>query len=86
MTQFHIYTEDVNRKAIVRILDAHLTGYTIVSALGRWEGKNEPALEIRVIGGNRERVPIFDAAREIKRVNRQQSVLVTRETIASDFV
>jgi len=41
---YQIFTEDVNRPEITRILDSHFTGYTLVPASGHWEGIAEPSV------------------------------------------
>lgn len=79
-----IYTEDKNRAGIVAILDALFDGYTVIPTLGRWHGKDERSLCIELLDSDREKAT--QAAIRIKELNRQESVLVTEEPVASVFV
>jgi hypothetical protein len=71
---FRILTEDVNREAIFKILDARINGYTVTPALGVWKGQHENSLAIDVVGYTGKTVKVI--AEEIKAVNKQESVLV----------
>lgn len=72
-----IYTEDVNRDAIQRELDARFDGYTIIPTIGRWQGQNENSIVIELIGA--DPVKVNDAAQAIKRINAQDAVLVVND-------
>lgn len=76
-----IYTEDKNRDGIIRVLDAHFEGYTVIPTLGRWKGVNENSLCIELLNADASRVLV--AAHQIKALNAQESVLVTTDTQTS---
>ena len=67
-------TEDVNKEAILDLLDANLSGYTISSTCGVWEGTRENSLFIYVV--NAESETIEDVAYKIKEMNNQESIMV----------
>ena len=67
-------TEDVNKEAILDLLDANLSGYTISSTCGVWEGTRENSLFIYVV--NAESETIEDVAYKIKEMNNQECVTV----------
>jgi hypothetical protein len=80
-----LYTEDKNREGIIRVLDSHFEGYTVIPTLGRWRGVNEQSLCIELIGADTARVLV--AAEQIKVMNSQESVLVTTDAhTVSSFV
>ena len=67
-------TEDVNKEAILDLLDANLSGYTISSTCGVWEGTRENSLFIYVVNADPE---IIDSVIEkIKEMNNQECVTV----------
>lgn len=72
MKKYTIYTEDKNRKDIEAILDMYFDGYTISAAEGTYKGQKEHSLVIDII------YPIstapFQAAEDIKRLNKQELV------------
>lgn len=71
---YQIFTEDVNRENITRILDADFPGYTLVPASGRWQGIPEPSViaEIETEDG----ALVRSDAEEIRLTNKQDAVLV----------
>lgn len=71
---FRIYTEDIRRENIEEILNSYFTGFTLYPARGCWKGSCEDSL-IAEIANVPERA-VLDAAEEIKRLNKQESVLV----------
>ena len=79
MKTFIIFTEDKNRTEIEKILSSRLEGFTLLFGQGFWVGAgityHENSLVIMVL--TKEEEVIRDIAREIKRVNQQESILVT---------
>ena len=81
MRTWTIFTEDTNREGIRRVLDltVGLEGYTLLYGQGFWVGNGqtykENSLLIVVLTTDGEM--IRDIAREIKKLNNQESVLVT---------
>lgn len=74
-----IYTEDKNRNRIHAICQEHLTGYTLIPCEGVWKGVKEQSVVIEVVDSslNFPRKACQKVAREIKDVNKQESVLIT---------
>lgn len=71
---YRIYTENVNPQAVRAILDSHVTGYTIIEAIGSWKGQLEDSLIIELVDVPASTVTAI--ARTIRAHNRQESVLV----------
>jgi hypothetical protein len=69
-----IYTEDINRESIVRILAGLFTGYTVIPTIGRWKGCNEQSLVIEFFDANP--LDVIKAAERIKAENKQDAVMV----------
>ena len=65
-------TEDINRPAILDILNKYLEGYSIVKSKGIWRGVPEDSILIYIAGFSYVN-EIVDA---IKTVNNQESVMV----------
>lgn len=72
---YRIFTEDVNRRGIIRILDAEFTGYTVMYGRGSWMGAPEASLIIEVVGARLMR-RIRTVAQKIKTLNKQKEVLI----------
>lgn len=74
-----LYTEDTNRDRIHAICQEHLVGYTLIPCEGIWKGAKEQSLVIEVIDSplNFPRKACQKVARAIKRVNKQEAVLLT---------
>ena len=71
---YQIFTEDVNRPEITRILDSHFTGYTLVPASGHWEGIAEPSVIAEIETTDKQAVDAVADA--IRLANHQHAVLV----------
>ena len=73
---YNLYTEDIHRRMVEKILSRHFRGFTETTARGFWEGKPEKSLVISVADARGS--DIKQAATEIKRANKQQAVLVVK--------
>lgn len=69
-----ILTEHKNESQVKSVLDMYFDGYTLLSGLGRWKGKEELSMTILVCNAEPNRVQ--NACEEIKNINNQESVLV----------
>jgi hypothetical protein len=86
-TLYRIYTEDVNRDEVRRIIDAHLSLYTLITAEGIWDGKTENSLIIEYISDDSFAYQlVVTVAKFIKKLNNQDAVLVTFTPIESELV
>lgn len=81
ITIFRLYTEYKNIPGITKLADSYFESYTIYRADGRWQGTSEKSLVIEIIAqdGELSRMTcrVFDLARRIKKLNKQQAVWVT---------
>jgi hypothetical protein len=84
-TLYRIYTEDINPLNIKSaLIEAEVSGYTLLSGNGSWEGILEPALIIEVLASSPDKV--LKAAELIKAYNRQQTVLLTSTPVQTTLV
>lgn len=77
-----LYTEDVNRDGIERVLAEFVDGYTLISAIGAWKGVKENTLIIEIENCNCAET----IALRIAEVNNQEAVMVQEFTTANRFV
>jgi len=70
---FQIYTEDINRNKIIKVLTRHLHHYTMLFGEGMWRGEVEPCIVIQFTGDLQTANQI---AKGIREENSQQSVLL----------
>lgn len=80
MILYRIYTEDVNRDRIEQICLKELTGFTITTGTGHWNGHREKCVVIDILGQEQDRDAVQRVASSIKTANKQESVIVT-ETV-----
>jgi hypothetical protein len=78
---FKIYTERLNEDKIKELLAISFDGSTIIHTKGQWKGQEEDSIIVEIITANRLLVEAL--ADKIKRMNRQEAVLVT--SCAVDF-
>jgi len=76
-----LYTEDINREAIIAILDRYLEGYTIIKAEGVWRGVPENSLLIYIAGVSY----VNEIVEAIKMRNNQESVMVVTTPCTIEF-
>lgn len=75
-TIYRLYTQDLNRKNIVKLSANKFDSFTIQSITGFYHGKAEASIVIEIAdGGNRE---VQSLAKQIKALNGQSSVLVAK--------
>ena len=92
MIKYTLYTENKNIKSIKGILNLFYQGYTIINTLGYWQGKKEKSLKIEVITEKTEKDLIYNKIalnciiETIKKINNQQTILLTTESIKADFL
>jgi hypothetical protein len=85
-TRYRIFTEDLNREALLKILGRRFQAYAVLTAVGAWLGKPERSICIEIDGTEAERSAVQETAREIKEMNCQDAVLVTEEPIRGYLV
>jgi uncharacterized membrane-anchored protein YitT (DUF2179 family) len=75
---FRIYTENKNQEKIEEIISRHFDGFTIYKAEGFWRLQKEKTLVIEILGESNIVEKINSAAKEIKKENNQDAVLVQK--------
>jgi len=73
---YRLCTENLNRKKIEKIVSSYFDGFTLFSAIGYWQNYKENSLIIEISSNNNEYDKIKEIAKEIKRVNDQDAVLI----------
>ena len=74
---YRIFTEDKNKKQLEKIISKHFEGFTLYKTTGFWRLQKEKSLVIEII----EDIPvdrINNLAKDIKKANKQEAVLVQR--------
>ena len=84
MKLHRLFTEDINRKSVIKLATAAFDGFTLYNALGFWKGIPEASLVIESITDRTRR--FYTLARAIKIANHQQAVLVEVIANHSEFV
>jgi len=74
---YRIFTEDVNQDKIEQIVTKHFPGFTIHKAEGFWRLQKENSLIIEIMTEDND-AKIKAIAGEIKRTNKQETVLVQK--------
>lgn len=78
---YRIYTEDKNRAQLEKWCSDHLDSYTIISAVGRYDGYRKYSLIIEHIGTPDSESDVLELARYIALWNNQGEVIVTKQSI-----
>lgn len=73
---YRIITENKNGRTVAAIVKRHFADFTLLNATGYWRGQREKSLIIEIETKLVKRVT--EAARAIKRHNRQFAVLIQR--------
>ena len=81
---YRILTEDVNRESIYAILDSHVDGYTVSTAIGSWKGQRENSLAIDFVGVGYATVEKI--AKVIRWENQQESVPIVDFPSSHTFI
>lgn len=74
---YTIYTENKNRAELESLLAQYFSGFTITVGKGYWQGIAEPRLIITYCGTEEAYYLVGKVAEEIKRINQQESVIIT---------
>lgn len=82
-TQFTIYTEDLDREAIIALVTQEFSAATLHSGVGLWHGKAESSLAITILGHESSRGAVHSVAQNIKRHNQQEAVRVMEVKLES---
>jgi hypothetical protein len=75
-TVYRLYTEDMNRKDVVRLTAEHFQSFTLQPTEGYYGGEPEPSIVLEIVEAEDD--AIRQLARSIRRLNGQKSVLLLR--------
>jgi hypothetical protein len=78
---YRIYTEDLYRADVQKIVGDYFDGFTLLSGDGVWKGALENALVIEIVTERANEGWIRELSRRIRQKNQQESVLVTRQDV-----
>jgi len=78
MSLYRIFTQDVNRSTVEKIVAKHFPGFTLIKADGYWKLIREGTLIIEIEAPDVERAQVEAVATEIKEANAQESVLIQK--------
>ncbi len=83
---YRIYTEDLNRRDVEVLTAKYFPGFTIIEATGFWKLKREKTIIIELVILELQNLDIMLLCKEIKELNKQGSILVTKTECVSDFI
>ena len=75
---FRICTENVNQDKIAKIVGKKFDAFNLVTGTGFWKGQKENSLTIEIVGDEIKVEDINQIASEIKKVFKQDAVLVQK--------
>ena len=75
-TIYRLYTE--RRANLAELTSRYFDGFTLIEAVGYWQGNAESSAIIEVIGTSFDYARVFALARDIRETNGQQSVYLVR--------
>jgi hypothetical protein len=79
--KFSIYTQDLNRDAVIRLVGEEFPSSTLIAAQGVWHDTVEESLVIEIIAHEANRGAVHSVAHKIKRHNSQEAVMVIESPI-----
>jgi len=84
---YRITTEDKNRNVIVHIVKEYFDGFTLIPAIGYWQGIKENSLIIEIdVKHPLSKYRMRTLAKRIKELNEQQAVMVQRINVKSELI
>lgn len=87
MKRYKLYTQDVNRRFILRLFKLYFKGFTYSLGAGAWNGKTERTIIFDLVNDETyalEKLKII--ALHIKAANKQEAVLITHEPITEVLI
>lgn len=88
MKRYRLYTEDINEAQTKRLFTKYLESYTVYKVIGAWHGAPEHSIVLEVIGGESNNLigKFRLVAQQIKKLNKQEAVLITSEDIKMEEI
>lgn len=74
MHLYKIYIENKNRSELVRCICQYFDNFTMLQAIGYWQGRSEHSIIIEIVTNKESEV--YDLAWDIGKLLKQDSVLV----------
>ena len=75
-TIYRLYTE--RRANLAELTSRYFDGFTLIEAVGYWQGNAEPSAIVEVIGTSFDYTRVLTLAHDIRETNGQQSVYLVR--------
>ena len=75
---FRIYTENKNLHRVEKIISKYFQGFTVYKATGHWRLQQENSLIIEILGESSIIDKVNRLAKEIKKANKQEAVLIQK--------
>ena len=75
---YRLYTEACGN--VAEIVSQYFEGFTLFEVRGYWKGKAEKTAVVEIVTQNRAKV--YELARTIKELNKQESVLIVPVSVA----
>ncbi len=73
---FRIYTEEKNKRDILRLVEKAFDNFTLQPTLGYYKGEPEKSIVIEIVGAREPAVK--EMALKIRKMNGQKSVLIIK--------
>jgi hypothetical protein len=71
---YRIYTQDVQRKRVIKLMASKFEGFTLQPTFGYFKGRLEKSIVIEIVKAKEREID--QVARAIREINGQKSVLV----------
>ena len=87
---YRLYTEDINRHEVEVLVAKYFQGFTIIPATGFWQLKREQTIIIDIVGEEGSLIDCFQEIKklceEIKKLNKQESILILSISSTASFL
>lgn len=76
---YRVYTEEKNKRDIVRLAAQQFENFTLQPTLGYYQGRSEKSIVVEVVGASERSVTQF--ASRIQKMNGQKTVLLMKVNV-----
>lgn len=84
---YRILTEDKNRDRVINYVSKYFKGFTVFTALGYWQGKQEPSLIIEIESDLQyARDMVIDVCEHINHENNQECCLMQMIPVTTFYI
>ena len=74
---YRIFTENKNHRQVEKIINKYFSGFSILKSNGFWRLQREKSLIIEIVTSDTDKL-INDLAGEIKKLNKQEAILIQK--------